>query len=272
MLLRAALVAAGLGAAAGDALPWLHVRPVDMTANPASLRRHVIADEWGREVALHGACVESEERNFPGAWTQRSVNPADYAGGSCPANRNTYGEPPICGVDAGKGKYNQSTAPDGGNDFAQVRALGFNIVRLCLSWSELEPTPGVYNGTYLDRVGQMVAWAGEQGVYVILDLHEDLYSMYITPAPNETTGYPPYLVPSGGAGNDGAPGWAVLRDPAWPSWAVLGIGNLNLAMMRAYQVRSGAGGGVEAGEGTGAERSGKGRERSDAPVFTSTRP
>ena len=57
------------------------------------------------------------------------------------------------------------------------------------------------------------------------------------PGANETTGYPPYLVPNGGEGNDGAPEWAVETD-GLPAWAVLGIGQLNLAIMRAYQVRS----------------------------------
>ncbi len=56
------------------ALPWLTVRPVDLEANPASLRRHVLADEFGRELTLRGACFESEERNLPGA--QRPVDPA----------------------------------------------------------------------------------------------------------------------------------------------------------------------------------------------------
>lgn len=228
------LVAALAAHCATATLPWLTVRPVNLALNPNSTRHYIISDEYGREVTLRGACVEMEERNFPGNHTQRSFNPADYANGACPQNYNTYQEPPICGVDAGKGKYNQSSGDLSGNDFAQMRALGFNIIRLCLSWSELESSPGVYDATYLARVSQLLDWAEEQDVYVILDLHEDDYSMYIYPGPNET-GIPPILVPTGnGEGNDGAAAWAVDTG-GFPSWAVLGIANLNLAMMQAFQ-------------------------------------
>lgn len=149
------------------ALPWLTVRPVDLEAAPLSARRFVIADEFGRELTLRGACVEAEERSFPPY--QRSTLAADYANGSCPDNVNGYQEPPICGVDAGKGKWAADISACGRNDFAQARALGFNIVRLCLSWSSLEYSPGVYNTSYLDRVAQLVAWAEEQDV--VRDAH-----------------------------------------------------------------------------------------------------
>lgn len=45
-----------------------------------------------------------------------------------------FQEPPICEIGAGSGKYNQSAADQSMNDFAQLRAFGFNALRLCLSW------------------------------------------------------------------------------------------------------------------------------------------
>ena len=224
---RLLLFALLVGLCAGS-LPWLRVRPIDKALYPASPRDYVIADEWGREVTLRGACVESEERNFP-PW-QRPTDPAAYANGRCPNNTGEYQEPPICGVEAGNGKFNQSTADLSLNDFAQARALGFNIMRLCLSWSELEYTPGEYNASYIERVAQMVEWAAEQDIYVILDMHEDLYTLFIQPPPN-ATGVPPFLTPGGG--QDGAPAWAVATD-GWPPLSIFGIGNLNLAIMRAF--------------------------------------
>ena len=215
-------------------MPWIGVRAVDASLNPASQRRFVLADEFGREVTLRGANLENEERNLPstdGSPTQRSIDPADYADGACPTNYNGYQEPPICGVDAGKGKFNISGRWDSRNDLAQAREYGLNFVRLCLSWSELEPSPGVYSETYLDRVAQMVAWAEEQDVYVLLDMHEDLYTRFIGPEPNQTQ-YPPYLTDA--VGQDGAPAWAVITD-GWPSLGVYGQGNLNLGMMKAFQ-------------------------------------
>ncbi len=32
----------------------------------------------------------------------------------------------------------------------------FNVIRLCLSWSALEPTPGNYSEMYLQRVEQVI--------------------------------------------------------------------------------------------------------------------
>ena len=77
----------------------------------------------------------------------------------------------------------------------------------------------------------MLSWAEEQGVYVILDMHEDLYSQFIL-ANSSEPGIPGLLTPS--SGQDGAPAWAVRADGC-PSLALFGIGNLNLAMMRSYQ-------------------------------------
>jgi hypothetical protein len=215
-----------------SSLPWLSVRAVDKTANPLSHRDYVIVDEFSRELTLRGACLESEERDT--APFDRPIDPNVYANGSCPenliGNDGSYEEPPICGVDAGKGRFQANDTDIGLNDFASARSLGLNIMRLCLSWSELEPLPGFYDPIYLDRVAQLVSWAKEQGVYVILDLHQDLYSLFIQPLPNETS-YPPFLTPGGG--QDGAPLWAIKTD-GFPPLNIFGVGDLNLAILRAF--------------------------------------
>lgn len=36
-----------------------------------------------------------------------------------------------------------------------VPFLSFNVIRLCLSWSALETTPGYYSEMYLQRVEQV---------------------------------------------------------------------------------------------------------------------
>jgi endoglycosylceramidase len=51
--------------------------------------------------------------------------------------------------------------------------LGFNVVRLPISWANLEPRPGVFNTVYLYHyVDQDVQWAKAAGLYVILDMHQ----------------------------------------------------------------------------------------------------
>ena len=90
-----------------------------------------------------------------------------------------------------------------------MRALGFNVVRLALSWSLLEPQPGQYSTEYVDRIAQVVGWARDQGIYVILDMHENAYSRYI-PRPAKVSlpgGRLPSLVDQ-----TGAPKWATITD------------------------------------------------------------
>ena len=87
------------------------------------------------------------------------TDPASYAG-KCPANSNEVAAP-LCEVDAGQAPYDQSTADTSHNDLAQMRQIGFDMVRLTLNWSQLEPTPGNYDTPYLEQVAQamVVLWA-----------------------------------------------------------------------------------------------------------------
>jgi len=60
-------------------------------------------------------------------------------------------------------------------------------------------------------------------------MHEDLYSRYIIGDKEHED--PPALVASDG--QDGAPAWAVMAED-WPAVAFYGVGNLNFAMMKAF--------------------------------------
>ncbi len=186
-----------------------------------------LADAAGREVLLRGvAAVGMEDVAYPnanGGPALFPVSPSAYDG-RCPKASPLIPQPPLCEVQASLPAFSQSTAPGSGDDFAQMRALGFNVVRLVLNWSQLEPKPGAYSATYLDRVAQVVGWARQQGIYVVLDMHQDQYSRYIVPGKSGTT--PAGCTPSGGG--DGAPGWAV-QDDGKPGCALFGIDELNPA-------------------------------------------
>lgn len=79
-------------------------------------------------------------------------------------------------------------------DAASMRAMGFNVLRLPMQWSGVEPEDGApFSAAYLDRVAAVVDLARAAGLLVLLDLHQDAYSKEI--------------------GEDGAPRWAIVPAP-----------------------------------------------------------
>jgi endoglycosylceramidase len=76
-------------------------------------------------------------------------------------------------------------------DAERMQAFGFNLLRLPINWSALEPMPGVYDGSYLDRIAAVVDACGAHGIVVLLDFHQDAFSKEI--------------------GQDGAPRWVLDR-------------------------------------------------------------
>jgi hypothetical protein len=87
---------------------------------------------------------------------------------------------------------------------------GFNVQRLNLSWSALEPARGEFDRSYVARVRTAVDQAARHGIYTVLDMHQDTYSMHVTAAPGTQcrSGAAPEF------GNDGAPAWATLTNGA----------------------------------------------------------
>jgi endoglycosylceramidase len=99
--------------------------------------------------------------------------------------------------------------PQSPDDFPLMARLGFNSVRLLVSWSRLEPAPGTIDQTYLDEIRAAVAAAKANGLYSIIDMHQDAWGKYIASPPG--TICPPGKEPA--IGWDGAPEWATIFDP-----------------------------------------------------------
>jgi len=53
---------------------------------------------------------------------------------------------------------------------------GFNIVRLNFAWAAFEPTPGNYNYPYLEQFVDLVNTYAQNGMYSIVDVHQDQYA------------------------------------------------------------------------------------------------
>jgi endoglycosylceramidase len=79
----------------------------------------------------------------------------------------------------------------GQSDFEAIRRWGMNCVRLGILWDGLEPEPGRIDEAYLERVVGLVTAAKAEGLYVLLDMHQDLYGVKFS---------------------DGAPVWATLDE------------------------------------------------------------
>lgn len=100
-----------------------------------------------------------------------------------------------------------ATGPLTDRDFAGIASMGFNVVRLGMSWSRLEPMRGEFDERYLDKIRAAVVTAKKHGIYTVLDLHQDAWGNALA-APDEECG--------GGTspttGWDGAPTWATITD------------------------------------------------------------
>lgn len=165
-------------------LPWLRV------AHPSKGRPY-IADDLGRMVLLQGAIPAGlldfwtgTDQSQPDVPPLYPIDPAAYSGGQCPPNSRTSHYPALCLA-----------------DLSEMSGLGFNSVRLPLSWSLLEPERGRYNDMYVDRIAQVVDWARGQGLYVIIDMHQNAYSRFIGAGPSVDLSQ-----------LSGAPKWATFTD------------------------------------------------------------
>lgn len=63
-------------------------------------------------------------------------------------------------------------------DISDLKEWGFNFVRLGVMWEAVEMSPGVYNETYLDEIDQLITKLGNQGIYTLVDSHQDVLSRY----------------------------------------------------------------------------------------------
>ena len=50
------------------------------------------------------------------------------------------------------------------------------MIRLGVMWESVETAPGVYDQTYLASVNSLVDKLGKNGIYTIVDAHQDLFS------------------------------------------------------------------------------------------------
>ncbi len=63
-------------------------------------------------------------------------------------------------------------------DFKWLRhSWGFNFARLLFEWYAFEPTEGIWEKSYISNYAKRVSWAAENGIYVLVDMHQDIYGV-----------------------------------------------------------------------------------------------
>jgi hypothetical protein len=79
---------------------------------------------------------------------------------------------------------------DADGHFSRLAGWGFNFVRLVITWEAVEHAgPGIYDEDYLAYLRNIIKKAGEYGISVFVDPHQDVWSRW--------------------TGGDGAPGWTL---------------------------------------------------------------
>jgi len=128
-------------------------------------------DVQGRQILLRGVNLGGDSKvPYPRGGTQYPTDFADHR------EVSFVGRPfPLAEADA---------------HLARIRGWGFNCLRLLATWEAIEHAgPGQYDHAYLDYFAAICRKAGEHGLYVFVDLHQDAWSRM--------------------SGGDGAPGWTL---------------------------------------------------------------
>ncbi|RME51869.1 MAG: hypothetical protein D6795_07570, partial [Deltaproteobacteria bacterium] len=103
----------------------------------------------------------------------------------------------------------------GDADIERVAGWGMNIVRFGIFWAALEPEAGAFNEAYLAEVERFLDRFHAAGLFVLLDMHQDVYGEKY--------------------GGDGAPVWAAIDDGLpfrpKPFW---GLDYFTRAVIRAF--------------------------------------
>lgn len=88
-------------------------------------------------------------------------------------------------------RENNHFYPEFEKAFGYFRRSGFNLLRFGIFWDGAEPEPGQVDMEYLRKVKNIVNLAEENGIYILLDMHQDLFAQKFI---------------------DGAPDWACLDE------------------------------------------------------------
>jgi hypothetical protein len=118
-----------------------------------------LKDGWGRYVYLRGVNVSGSTK------VPTTTDPVSYVGKPFPLEEADH--------------Y-----------FRMLSDLGFNAIRLLVNWEGIEPYErGVYDEQYLDYIRSIVEIAARYDIYVLMDMHQDLWSRHLFVYYNDQPSY-----------------------------------------------------------------------------------
>ncbi len=133
---------------------------------------HHFKDEHGRTLMLRG------------------VNLGGSSKVPCKTNGATYNRDGFCDHRNVSFVGRPFPLEEAGEHFSRLRAWGFTFLRFLVTWEAIEHAgPGIYDEAYLNYVRTMVKKAGDYGISLFIDPHQDVWSRF--------------------SGGDGAPGWTL---------------------------------------------------------------
>ena len=88
----------------------------------------------------------------------------------------------------------------------QLSSRGVNVIRHFVNWSCIEPEPRSYNEKFLDEIQYFLDVCEKYSIYVYIDMHQDLYSLFRDPSKVNLKHY--------NKCGDGAPLWACFTNGA----------------------------------------------------------
>lgn len=137
--LLAVLGTLSVGVLAQDAEGWYKAHPGMSRISRVNQDTHQIVDVFNRTRFFHGTNVVMKEPPW--------YRPFEWVPGV-----SSFGE----------------------QDVQNMHDLGLNVVRLGHSWAGAEPVRGQYNQTFLDIMKKQTKMAEEHGLYVLVDVHQDV--------------------------------------------------------------------------------------------------
>lgn len=112
-------------------------------------------------------------------------------------------------------------------ELGRIRDAGLDSIRLQVYWEGVEPSPGKYDTEYLAYLRTVIQRAGDFGLHVLVDMHQDMFSRHLAARFNEhpkASDAPPgslqYQILSLGQDFDTHAYNGVVQGDGAPAWAV----------------------------------------------------